>query len=189
LGGSQFNDLGRRSTIIQQKSKIISIVITLVALLVVLMLVFVYWEANRSFGVDELWQIEYEHRNLEGKTVSVRGDMVFEPLSDFRFNAVYLVNIESPNSKRTPSYAFWFGIGIDGISCNVDTNANLVTCEPFDPSQATTFEFQGTVHLERVGKKEIMWMSDIDFKHSRQLVDGKWEPIPLGEFTFPLERD
>ena len=83
----------------QQKSRIISIAMGMFVLLSILALVFVYWEANRSVGVNELWQIEYQRRNLEGKTVIVRGDMVFEPLSDFRFNSVYLVNAGSPNSR------------------------------------------------------------------------------------------
>jgi hypothetical protein len=174
---------------VHQKSRIIPVAFGVFALLLVLVLIFVDWKANRSVGVDELWRMEYENRNLEGNTVTVRGDMLFEPLSDFRFNSVYLVDTESPNSARTPEYGFWFGIGIDGISCSIDTVASLVICEPFDPSQAIAFEFRGKIHLEQIGKKEIMWMSDIDFEHSRQLINGKWEPIPLGEFTIPLERN
>jgi hypothetical protein len=174
---------------IHQKSRIIPAAIGVFVLLFIVGLMFFYWDANRSIGVNELWQREFEHRNLEGKTVTVRGDILFEPLSDFRFNAVYLVDTESPSSDRTPEDGFWFGIGIDGISCHIDTNASLITCEPFDPSHATVFEFRGKLHLEQVGKKKIMWMSDIDFEHSRQLINGKWEAIPLGRFTIPLERN
>jgi hypothetical protein len=174
---------------IPQKSRIRSIATGVFAVLLVSMMIFVYWQANRSVGVNELWRREYENRNLEGKTVTVRGDIIFDPLSDFRFNSVYLVDTSSPHSDRTPENGFWFGIRIDDLSCSIDTDARLATCEPFDPSQATAFEFRGTIRLKQIGKKEIMWMSDIDFEHSHQLIDGEWEPIPLGEFTIPLERN
>lgn len=174
---------------VQQRSRIAPIAVGVFALLLVLGIVFTYWNTNHAFGVNQLWQKEYEHRNLEGKIVTVRGDMVFEPLSDFQFNAIYLVDAETPISYRSPSDGFWFGIRIADASCSVKVSANVVTCEPFDPSRATTFEFKGTVHLKQVGKKEIMWLSDIDFEHSRQLIDGKWEPIPLGEFAIPLEKN
>ncbi len=149
----------------------------------------IYWSEKRPVGVNELWQKEIEHGSLEGKTVTVQGDMIFEPFSDFRFNSIYLMDSETPEEYRMPSYGFWFGVRIDGVSCSADADKSTVTCEPFDPSKAKTFEFKGTIHLGRIGKKEIMWLSDVDFEHSRQLIDGKWEPIPLGEFIIPLERD
>jgi len=151
--------------------------------------VFISLFTNRSVGVEELWKKEYENRKLEGMTVIVRGDILFEPLSDFQFNDIYLVDTETPSEHRTTSYAFWFGIGIEGVSCTIDTIGNLISCEPFDPTKATAFEFKGTIHLDQVGKKEIMWLSDIDFEHSHQLIDGEWQPIPLGEFVIPLEKD
>jgi len=174
---------------VQQKSRIISVAIGIFFLLLVTVGILIAWIENRPMGVIELWQIESENKNLEGKTVLVRGDVLFDPFSDFRFNAIYLVDPETPSEYRTPSHGFWFGIRIDGVSCIVDTVANLMTCEPFDPSQATAFEFKGMVHLEQIGKKEIMWLSDIDFEHSRQWMDGKWQPIPLGKFILPLEKD
>ena len=174
---------------LQQKSRIISIGLGIILLLLVMVMIFIYWSENRPIGVNELWKTEYEHRNLEGKTVTVRGDMVCDPLSDFRFNALYLVDSDTPEEDREPSYGFWFGIKIDGISCMVDTNEGMVTCEPINPCQATAFEFKGTIHLDQVGKKEIMWLSDIEFEQARHLVNVKWQPVPLGKFTFPLERD
>lgn len=149
----------------------------------------IYWGENRPTSVDELWKREYEHRNLEGKTVTVRGDIILEPLSDFRFNNLYLVDTDTPEEFRIPVHGFWFGLRISGISCTVYTDEGMVTCEPFDPSQATTFEFKGTIHLDQVGKKEIMWLSDIEFEQARQFVDGKWQSVPLGKFTIPFERD
>jgi len=172
-----------------QKSRTISVAVSVFFLLLVFVGIFISWIEKRPNGVNELWQLDYENNNLEGKTIVVRGDIIFEPLSDFRFNSVYLVDIETPSENRTPSDGFWFGIGIDGVSCVADTNANLVTCEPFDPTQTTTFEFRGTIHVEQIGKKEIMWLSDVDFEHSRQLIDGKWQLIPLGRFLIPLEKD
>jgi hypothetical protein len=175
--------------IAQQRSRIASIAVGVLALLLVSGILFTYWSTNRAFGVNQLWQREFEHKNLEGKIVTVKGEMIFEPLSDFRFNAIYLVDAETPISYRSPSHGFWFGIRIADVSCKVEVSANMMTCEPFDPNQATMFEFKGTVHLKQVGKKEIMWLSDIDFEHSRQLIHGKWEPIPVGEFTIPLGKN
>jgi len=63
----------------------------------------------------------------------------------------------------------------------------ISTCQPIDPTVASNFEFKGTIHIASVGKKEIMWLSDIDFESSRQLVDEKWQSIPLGKFVIPLE--
>jgi hypothetical protein len=173
---------------VPQKSRTILVAIGSFALLSVLVLIFAYLEANRSVSVDELWQMQSENRILEGKTVMVRGDILFEPLSDFGFNSIYLVDSEAPISDRTPEHGFWFGIQIDGISCSIDAVASSITCQPFDPSQAITFEFTGKIHLKQIGKKKIMRISEVDFEHSRQLINGKWEPIQLGEFTFPLER-
>ncbi len=172
---------------IQQKSWMPAVGIIL--LLVVMAMVFIYWNENHPIGVDQLWQMENESRKLEGKTVTVRGDMVCDPLSDFRFNDLYVVDSETPEEYRAPSYGFWFGVRIDGISCTMDTNKGIVTCEPFNPCQAKTFEFKGTIHLDQVGKKEIMWLSDVEFEQARQLVDNKWQSVPLGSFTFPLERE
>jgi hypothetical protein len=171
------------------KLRIISIAIGVFVILGVLVTIPIYWCENRPISIDQLWEKEYEHRNLEGKTVTVRGDMIFEPLSDFRFNSLYLVDSKTPEEYRMPSQGFWFGLRIDGVSCMLDDDKAIVSCEPFDPSQGKIFEFKGTIHVDQVGKKEIMWMSDIDFEHSRQWIDGKWEPIPLGQFIIPLEKN
>ena len=175
---------------IRQWSKSISVAIGIFSFLLALAGTYIYWNENRPKGINELWEQEYNHRtNLEGQTIVVRGDMVFDPLSDFRFNSIYLLDSATASEYRAPAYGFWFGIRIDGVSCSIDTNAHSTTCEPFDPTRATTFEFKGTVHLEQVGKKKIMRLWDVDFAHSRQLVDGKWEPIPLGRFVIPLTKE
>jgi hypothetical protein len=149
--------------------------------------IFISWNGNRPRGVNDLWQRELADRDLEGQTVAVRGLIVFDPQSDFRFNALYLLDSSTPPEMLTPEYGFWFGIGIGGAVCTPAGSADLVACEPFDPTQATTYEFMGTAHLQQVGKKKIMWLSDVDFAHSRHLVDGRWQPIPLGRFVIPLE--
>ncbi|HSM70539.1 MAG TPA: hypothetical protein VK851_03265 [Anaerolineales bacterium] len=148
---------------------------------------FVSLFVNHPVGVEELWKREYRNRNLEGKTVVVRGDILFEPFSDFRFNAVYIVDSDTAMNLRSPSFAFWFGVGIDGVSCVVEDGKNLMTCEPFDPTHGAVYEFKGTINIDQIGKKEIMWLSDIDFENSRQLVNGEWEPIPLGKFIVQFE--
>jgi hypothetical protein len=170
---------------VQHKSRILSVVIGAFFLLLVTTGVCIFRFLVYPMDVNDIWEKE----NLEGKIITVRGDIIFEPLSDFRFNQIYIMDSETPIEYRSPSYAFWFGMGIDGVSCSLDKIANIATCEPFDPSLATTFEFKGTIQLERIGKKEIMWLSNIDFEQSRQLRDGKWQPVPLGKFIIPLEKD
>jgi len=142
---------------------------------------------NHPVEVNELWQFT-PRSSLNGKTRTVRGDIVFDPVSDFQFNALYLVDTESSMEYRAPEYGFWFGIRIDGAWCNIDKEKEMVNCRPFNPTLSTIYEFKGTINLEAVGKKDIMWLSDIDFEKSRQMVNGKWQPIPLGDYTFPMEK-
>jgi hypothetical protein len=176
-------------TMIQKNTRKILIVASSIVLFIILSAAAMIWLRNRAVSVNDLWGIEYSNRNLEGKTVTVRGDIIFEPLSDFRFNNVFLIDSSTVADLRLPENGFWFGIGIGNISCITNKYEMSVTCEPFDPSRATTYQFKGVVHLDQVGKKEIMWLSDIDFNHSRQLVDGKWQPIPIGKFIVPVKKD
>jgi hypothetical protein len=169
-----------------RRSRSLRAVIAVLATILGLAAIYFFWNENRPYGVNELWDRD-SRRSLEGKTLVVRGDVVFEPRSDFRFNAIYLLDTETPPEQRSPEAGFWFGLRIQGASCTVQPGANSAVCEPLDPTGATTFEFKGTVHLQRVGKKEIMWLSDVDFLHSRQLVDGHWQPIPLGTSIISLD--
>ena len=173
----------------QQKPRLTILLVSAFLLVLISVGVFASLLANRPVGVNELWEREYTNRNLEGKTMVVRGDILFEPFSEFRFNSVYIVDSDASIDLRSPSFAFWFGVGIDGVSCIVDDIENLMTCQPFDPTRAKMFEFKGTINIDQVGKKEIMWLSNINFENSRQFVDGKWQPIPLGKFVIPLENN
>jgi hypothetical protein len=137
---------------------VILILVTGIALLLSL-------KEKRPIGVDELRSMPKDGAELEGKTVLVGGDTIFDPYSDFGFNALYLVDTQTPSERRYPGYAFWFGIGIDDVSCETDGNTATWVCQPLDPSQATAFEFKGTVHLDFVGKRPVMSLSDIDFEH------------------------
>jgi len=109
--------------------------------------------------VDELWDMQYEGEELEGRTITVRGDAVFDPQSDFRFNALYLVDSLTPAERRTPEDGFWFGIRIDGFACQAGKRAVYLVCSPFDPSRARTFEFKGEVHTTQVGKRRVIRLS------------------------------
>jgi hypothetical protein len=143
--------------------------------------------ADRAMGINDLWQRQIEHRNLDGKVVKVRGLAIFEPQSDFKYNTLYLVDSDTEEAYRQPDYAFWFGIRIDDLSCSADDDT--WTCEPFDPSQAQALELTGTLHITPVGKKDVMSLSGIDLAQSRQMINGKWLPIHTGKFIIPLRRD
>jgi hypothetical protein len=166
----------------QQKSRILFAAIGVVLLLFTALGIYMAWVQNRPLGVNEVWQLDFE-KSLDGRTVTVKGDVLIDPLSDFKYNKIYIIDSETPVDFRTPEYGFWFGIGIDGASCVVDSLAKSATCEPFDPGLETTYLFKGTLHVEPVGKKDIMWLSDIDFEGSRCLIDGKWQPVQLGKFS------
>ena len=140
---------------------------------------------QRSYGVNQLWQMMLEDKKLEGKSMTVRGDAIFMPQSDFKFNALYLVDSDTEADFRQPEYAFWFGIRVEDLSCSAGDNA--WTCEPFDPSQAEAFQLNGTLHTKQVGKKDILWLSGIDLAHSQQLINGEWRPIQAGKFIIPLK--
>ena len=172
----------------QHKLKIPFIPIGVVLLLLTASGIYFAWVQNRPLGVSEVWQMDFE-KSLDGRTVIVKGDVLLDPLSDFKFNRITIIDSETPVDFRTPEYGFWFGIGIDGASCAVDSLAKSATCEPFDPSLATTYLFKGTLHVEPVGKKDVMWLTDIDLDGSRCLIDGKWQPVELGKFIIPLAGD
>jgi len=168
------------------KSGIAIILVGAVVLFAIGAVIYKIWQENHPVSVNELWNVDPRY-SLVGETRTVVGEILFEPSSEFQFNGVFLVDSATPLDNRSPEDGFWFGIRIDGESCIVDELAKLVTCEPFDPTLAVAYKFKGTVQIEAVGKKDIMWLTDVDFEHSRQLVNGEWQPIPLGKFTFPSE--
>lgn len=135
--------------------------------------------------INELWEKQYIGEELDGKTVLIQGDAIVDPRSDFRFNAFYLVDSQTPLDQRDPTHAFWFGVGIADSHCEI--GAQTMTCQPFNPQQAKTFQFKGVLHLTQVGKRRVMWLSEIDFAQSRQFVNGEWQLIPLGVFEIPIE--
>lgn len=167
----------------QHTSKAVKVAIGVAVLALLLASVWLLVVRNEApIDVDELWGMQYEGEELDGRSITVRGDAVFDPQSDFRFNALYLVDSLTPMERRSPADGFWFGIRIDGFTCQAGKRAGSLVCSPFDPSRARTFEFKGEIHTTQVGKRRVIWLSDIDFNRSRQLIEGSWLPIPLGEF-------
>jgi hypothetical protein len=166
----------------QHRKRIILLVLGIGFLILAgLITIFSLRKSPQPIEVQDLWDMRYDGLELEDRTVIIRGDSIFDPNSDFRFNAFYLVDSQTANEYRTPEYAFWFGIRIDGLTCRAKESKPDWICEPFDPRQATIFEFKGTVHLKQIGKRPIMWLSDVDFENSRQMINGTWQSIPLGE--------
>jgi len=80
---------------------------------------------NRPVSIDELWEKVYSNRNLEGKTVTIIGDIFFEPASGFHFYDVYLVDAETPSEHLTYDYVVWFGVGLADIHCFVDNEQKI----------------------------------------------------------------
>lgn len=140
---------------------------------------------DHPLGINELYPRQAGSHNLNGKTVLLRGEPIFEPHSDFRFNVLYLVDAEAPESLRDPAFGFWFGARIEGFACTA--GAGELVCGPFDPRRAQALEFRGTLHVEQVGKKAILWLSDVDFAEARQRVGGDWQPLVVEQFAIPLD--
>jgi hypothetical protein len=174
---------------VKQKREINPTAIGIGILLLTLIGFFMTWAAKRPLGVNELWRQRSENKIQNGDTVFVSGDILYQPDVDFGFDGIYLVDIETPDEQRTLVDGFWFGLRIADGSCIQDRDPNRLICEPFDPAQAKTFQFKGTIHFGFVGKKEVMWLADIDFEQSRRRIDGTWRDIPLGKFNIRIDKE
>ena len=161
---------------LRQRSKILLFVFGISLLLLAGWGTFHLLGQNRPISVDELWDMYYEGKTFQGKGIVVRGNAFLHP----QFHRLWLLNPE----MELPT-AYWFGVEIDELTCEVSDTTMI--CQPFDPTQATAFEFRGTLHLRQMGKLTFMGLSDIDFEHSRQLIDGKWQSIPIGKFELSVE--
>lgn len=135
-------------------------------------------------GVRDIWETQFSSQTLAAKRVAVRGRAFFDHHADHK-PTLYLVDERTPENQMTGGYAGWFGIRIADLAC--DTKGIYAICRPFDPTRAAAFEFVGTVHEDPAGMLAIFSLSDIDFGHSRGLIDGTWQPIPVGEFQVPLQ--
>ncbi|MCP4373744.1 MAG: hypothetical protein GY797_37430 [Deltaproteobacteria bacterium] len=90
-----------------------------------LITIFFLRKSPQSVGIHDLWNMRHDGMELEERTVVVRGDSIFNPNSEFRFNAFYLVDSQTDDKYRSPEYAFWFGIRIDDITCRAKERGSL----------------------------------------------------------------
>lgn len=138
---------------------------------------------NRPIGVDEVWNMYYRGKSLEGKTLTIKGDVVFDPQPEYPFLDLYLVDSNTSSDQRVAgaSYAHWFGIGVPEFTCeSIETQ---ITCYPFNPDQVGQFELKGTLYLIPSGKRPLIFLANIDFEQSRQFVNESWQPIELEEIV------
>ena len=59
-----------------------------------------------------------------------------------------------------------------------------MTCTPFDPQGAQTFELVGTLRIDGRSDKMVLTLDDIDLSVSRQFIEGSWVSIPTGEVVY-----
>jgi len=154
-------------------------------LLIIASLLFIY-ENYRPRNVNEVWKLEYSKGNLEGKVITVRGDIIFDPNSDFQFNGVFLIDSHAPIDLRTPADGFWFGISLPEVLCVVGKTDQDYICKPFDPTQAQSYQFWGVIHLRQIGEKKIMSLTNLDFDRSKLYINGRWQSISTGTFLIPV---
>jgi hypothetical protein len=140
---------------------------------------------HQAIEVGDLEQMLYDGQEVDGRTLIIQGDAVFDLQPDNYPNGLYLIDTQTPNDRRDTAYGYWFGIAIADLTCTV--HDKTVICQPFDPSHATAFEFTGTVHSAQAGKRRVMWLSNLDFEKSRQFMNGKWQPLSLGQFELPMK--
>lgn len=167
--------------VLKRVSLLIAAAILTLALVIIVPFVYLFVQESQTVGVDQLWREKY---NLESQTVAVRGVSVFDPHYDYG-PRLWLVDDQASANERQSRYAFYFGIEIAELEC--DDNGTTMVCRPFDPGQADAFIFKGTLHLSPAGMFPVMDLIDIDFEQSRQLINGEWLPIPLGEFEIPID--
>jgi hypothetical protein len=159
-------------SMLQASNKIIFLIVLLLVLLFVGITAYIYYQ-NRPITITELWGMWSEGKELDGKTLSIKGYAYFGP--DER---LYLV--ESDNEPPIP---IWHSVLIADVSCK--TSQAETICQPFDPRQSKAFKVKGVLHITQAGKMTFMTMSDIDFSHSQQFIDRKWRPIPTGKIEKP----
>jgi hypothetical protein len=167
--------------VLKTRLLLIAMIVLVLALTAIVLLVRPFILQPQAMRVDQLW---HSKRNLEGQIVAVRGVPVFDPHADYG-SSLFLVDDQTSAADREPKYAVWFGIGIADLKC--EDKGTTTICRPFDPSQADVFVFKGTLHLIPAGMFPVMELSDIDFEQSRQLINGEWLPISLGEFEIPSD--
>ncbi len=94
-----------------QYSKKINFLVLGISFLILsgLIITFVLRKSPQPARIGDLWDMRDDGIELEGKTVIIRGDSIFDPDSEFRFNAFYLVDSQTANEYRTPEYAFGLG--------------------------------------------------------------------------------
>lgn len=154
-------------------------------------------EDEEVLTVAEVWQ---NAAALDGQRIRVRGPgrLIYEP---FHPNQVGGCSPEASANPAITGKAFLFEgtrdnpgreIIISPSSLTCEGNTCQVTCRPFQPpenlfgfvdKQPGVYEFVGTLQVETESGQDVLFLDKIDIKSSRRLIDGRWEPIPTGEFS------
>ncbi len=172
-------------------------------LLGILLLLLLPPAAKDFYTVSEVWQAP---ARFDGQVIHLRGKAEY-------FEMMTLLLCEPPTCdcnkvtgllylEADPPTAYNNGITsndhirIEGVDCR--GNECGITCRPIDPRAAQTYEFVGRVSLKYWNERPSeIFLTNVDFNASLQLVNGAWEPIPGGEFpnlsptwtTMPDQKD
>ncbi len=130
---------------------------------------------NDYLTVQEVMENRY---SLNGKNVTIRGNI----------NILYIMQTlllcipDTCHCNDTYVEYSFDGIEIDELSCSGDQCA--IQCSPFNPQTGDVYIFVGTLLV----RGERIILRDIDFEASRQLIEGRWVPIPTGAFNVRINR-
>ncbi len=175
--------------------------IPLGALFLALIAVSLAWCGGKKkvLTVSEVWR---DAASLDGERIRVRGQADFrlipyhplqvggcvvgEDRDKFQISGrLALLDQDSQDPER--------GLFISESSLHCEGDMCKVVCSPFAPTAHATwggsetieaFEFAGTLRVDDQGGTLVLILEDIDLQASQRLFEGKWGPIPTGDFTY-----
>lgn len=174
-----------------QTRKIVFINLLVISLLILATL---YYVRTQPLTVRQAWIF----RSLtNGHTVKIRG--FFGPMTTTRTLALcdpprcdcnrteakWMVLSASPSAAVVPANGL-----IESSITNCTGDECSLTCSPVDPTIQDEVEVVGkAIFVPQEGGKgypDHLFIDDIDYQKLRRSVNGRWEPVPMGEFIIPV---
>jgi hypothetical protein len=149
--------------------------------------------SEKTLTVSEVWQ---NARELEGKQIRVRGQAVFSTVPYQGVTGcvpgggreikgeltLYDEDVPDPQYYGRPNPQVRIEFSADSLNCA--GNTCRMTCGPFDPRGAKTFEFSGRLHSETRQGEMVLVLGELDLGKSYQVAGGALKPIPTGTFEY-----
>jgi len=147
---------------------------------------------NRCYSVGEVWKYALI---LNGSRICVKGKadtLVYQtlllcdpPSCDCNKSGASLTLVSDDKIVRNPRVSMVDTITIFEPVCT--GNECSLTCTPIDPFAADDYRFVGRLTTSYLsdGRMAHLELANVDLSASRQMVNGDWQPLPIGKFTRP----